>query len=336
MRSISRLLIVAISLLGSVRHGLSQSAASPRGGIKSEEISAPDVTTNLPAGYVLGAHDQVSLIVDQLQDNFTDKTFRIDGQGDLTIPIVGRVHAGGLTASEFEDLLKARFSTILKAPDIVVNVTEYASKSVSVMGAVNKPGVHQLTSPKSLFEVLSLSEGLRPDAGTSARITREMRDGPIPLPEAAASSSGHSSVATVHLKNVMSGSAENIVILPGDSIFVPKADVVYAVGNVTRPGGFPIGENETLSALQVVSLAQGMNKTAAGDKAKILRLSPAGGPRIEIPVNLKLLMAGKGGDVPLQADDILFVPNSNAKSVGFRTVDAIVSAAGGLAFVARY
>jgi polysaccharide biosynthesis/export protein len=336
MRSNGCWLIVAISLLVSVRHAWSQSDASPRVGNKSEEVSAPDVTTNLPAGYILGAHDQISLIVDQLQDNFTNKTFRIDGQGDVTLPIVGRVHAGGLAASEFEDLLKTRFSTILKAPDIVVNVTEYASKSVSVMGAVNKPGVHQLTSPKTLFEVLSLSEGLRPDAGTSARITRETRDGPIPLPEATASASGHATVAAVHLKNVMSGGAENIVILPGDSIFVPKADVVYAVGNVTRPGGFPIGENETLSALQVVSLAQGMNRTAAGDKAKILRLAPGGGPRIEIPINLKLLMAGKGADMPLQPDDILFVPNSDAKSIGFRTVDAIVAAAGGLAYIARY
>ena len=84
--------------------------------------------------------------------------------------------------------------------------------------------------------------------------------------------------------------------MPGDTCFVPKADVVYAVGSVTKPGGFPIGENETLSALQVVSLAEGIVKTAAGDRAKILRLAPGGGPRSEIPINLKLLMAGKGGD----------------------------------------
>ena len=122
--------------------------------------------------------------------------------------------------------------------------------------------------------------------------------------------------------------------MPGDTIFVPKADLVYVVGDVIRPGGFPIGEKETISALQVVSLAGGLVKTAAGNKAKILRSIPGSPSRTEIPVNIKQLMAGKTTDIPLQPDDILFVPNSDAKSVGFRTIDTIVSATAGLAIYA--
>jgi polysaccharide export outer membrane protein len=135
----------------------------------------------------------------------------------------------------------------------------------------------------------------------------------------------------VRVKDISLAGPENISIMPGDTIFVPKADLIYVVGSVTKPGGFPIGEKETLSALQVVSLAQGLQKTAAANKAKILRVVPGSQSRTEIAVNIKLLMAGKTSDIPLQADDILFIPNSGAKSAGLRTVDAIVNAASGLA-----
>jgi polysaccharide export outer membrane protein len=300
------------------------------------ETVAPEVTTNLPPNYVLGPNDQFSLVVDQLQDNFTDKTFRIDGQGDVTIPLIGRAHAGGLTASEFEDVLKAHFSSILKAPDIVVTVTEFASQPVSVQGAVNTPGVHQLSGRKTLFEMLALSEGLRPDAGTTITVTRDLKWGAIPLPGAGLNPSGEFSVATVRVKSVMNAARENLIMMPGDTVFVPKADVVYAVGSVGKPGGFPIGENETLSALQVVSLSEGLLKTAASERAMILRIAPGGGPRKEIPVNLRLLMAGKGGDVALQPDDILFVPNSSGKTAVYRSLDAIVTAATGMAIYGRF
>jgi polysaccharide export outer membrane protein len=289
--------------------------------------SAVEVTSSLPGDYILGPNDKLTLVVEQFPDEFTvDRIFRIDGSGDITLPLVGRVHAGGLTSAQFEEDLKARFTPILKEPHIVVDVTEYASQSVSVLGAVNTPGIKQTEGRRTLLEVLALGGGLRPDAGTVAKITRAADQGPIPLPGATVSPTG-ASLATVRVKNAMTGSPENIVMLPGDSVFVPKADVVYAVGSLTTPGGFPIGESETLSALQVVALAQGLTQTAATDRAKILRLVPGTGSRTEIPINLKQLMAGKGSDVTLQSGDILFVPNSTAKSAGLRAIDALVNAA---------
>jgi polysaccharide export outer membrane protein len=296
-------------------------------GVPANPDSAVNVSSSLPGDYVLGPNDKLTLVVEEFPDEFTvDRIFRIDGSGDITLPIVGRVHAGGLTSAQFEEELKARFSPILKEPKIVVDVTEYASQSVSVLGAVNTPGIKQTEGRRTLLEVLALGGGLRPDAGTVAKITRAADQGAIPLPGATVTPTGLS-VATVRIKNAMTGSPENIVMLPGDTVFVPKADVVYAVGSLTTPGGFPIGENETLSALQVVALAQGLSTTAATDRAKILRLVPGTATRTEIPINLKQLMAGKGSDVSLQAEDILFVPNSSAKSAGLRTLDAIVNAA---------
>jgi polysaccharide export outer membrane protein len=284
-----------------------------------------------PSSYLLGPNDQVSLFVGELEEQFADKTFRIDMNGDLTLPMIGRIHAMGLTQAELEDQVKYHFAEIIKEPDIVVNVTDYGGQPVSVLGSVNGPAIRQLQGGKSLFEVLALAGGLTTEAGTTVVITRDLKWGPIPLPEATVTPDGEHSVVTIRVKDVMRGGKENIAIRSGDTVFVPRADVVYAVGDVTKPGGFPIGENEIISALQVVSLAEGMVKTAAGDKAKILRLNPGSSVRTEIPINLKLLMAGKAPDVMLKPNDILFVPNSDAKSAAFRTVDAIVNAASGLA-----
>ena len=130
--------------------------------------------------------------------------------------------------------------------------------------------------------------------------------------------------------------AENVPVKPDDVIAVPKAEVVYAVGSVGKPGAFVLGENETLSALQVLSLAQGLLKSAAGDKAKILHQVPNSSKRIEVAVNLKRLMAGKDADMSLKANDILFVPNSAAKSAGYRSLEAIVQAATTVAVYGHY
>jgi len=304
---------------------LSVAAAPPLQGPSMQSAVSP------PSGFVLGPYDQIAVIVGEFQDQFANKTFRIDGQGDVSLPLVGRIHASGLTLHAFEDSIREHLSPILKHPDVVVNITEFTSQSISVLGAVKTPGVHKLIGKNNLFDALSLSGGLADNAGTTVKITRESRWGLIPWPNATVDPTSKVSTAIVHVKEITQAGADSFTIMPGDTIFVPKADLVYAVGDVLKPGGFPIGENERLSALQVVSLAGGLPKTAAGDKAKILRAVPGSTNRTEIAVNIKKLMAGKTADIPLQPEDILFIPNSDAKSVGFRTVDAIVNAASGLA-----
>ena len=132
------------------------------------------------------------------------------------------IHAGGLTQAEFEDEVTSRFGIILREPDIVVNVTEYASQPVAVLGAGNTPGIRQLQGGKTLFDVLSLAGGLRPVAGTTVKITRDLEWGAIPVPGAAASSSGIYSVATVRVKAVMQADEVNISIRPGDTVFVTR------------------------------------------------------------------------------------------------------------------
>ncbi|MBV9303332.1 MAG: polysaccharide biosynthesis/export family protein [Acidobacteriaceae bacterium] len=290
-----------------------------------------------PSNYMLGPDDQITLYVSDAEE-LSGKPMRIDMKGDINLPMAGRIHAGGLTAEQLETAIQDRLKKFFKDPEVVVSITEFRSQPISVLGAVNTPGVHQLQGRKTLFEVLSLAGGLRSDAGNKIKITRDIRWGRIPLPNAADDPTGNFSVASVTVKSVMNATdpTENIGIKPEDVISVPKADLVYVVGSVHKPGGFVLGENESLSALQVLSLAEGLDKTAAPDKAKIMRAQPGKSDRTELAVNLKKLMAGKGTDMPLKADDILFVPDSAAKSVTTRTTEAVIQIATGLAVYGRF
>jgi polysaccharide export outer membrane protein len=307
-------------------------------GLTQERSASLEGAHNEPAlaNYVLGPEDQITLFVPDLEE-INNKPMRIDTRGDLNMPLAGRVHAAGLTADKLEAAIEASIKKYVKDPEVVVNITEFRSQAISILGEVGSPGVHQLAGQKTLFTILSEAGGLRPDAGNSVKITRNLKWGRIPLPDAKDDPTGQFSVASVRSKSIMDATnpAENIPIKPDDIISVPKADLIYCIGSVKKPGGFVLGQEETLSALQVLSLAEGLDKAASPDKAKIMRIVPGSIVRAEIPVNLKRLMAGKAADLPLKSNDILFVPNSAAKSAFARTVEAAVQIGTGVAIYAR-
>jgi polysaccharide export outer membrane protein len=302
------------------------------------EIAAPQTAhaEGAPSNYILGPDDQITLFVPDIEE-ISNKPMRIDMRGNLSLPLAGRVPAAGLTAGQLEDAIETRLRKFLKDPEVVVNITEFRSQPVSVLGAVAAPGVHQLEGHKTLFQVLSLAGGLRQDAGNTVKITRQLKWGAIPLADAKNDPTGEFSVASVSSKSIMDGTkpAENITIKPDDVISVPKADLVYCIGSVHKPGGFVLGQDESLSTLQVLSLAEGMDNTAAPQKAKIMRVVPGSATRMEIAINLKQLMAGKTPDLPLKSDDILFVPNSAARSMAARTAEAAIQIGTGFAIYRR-
>jgi polysaccharide export outer membrane protein len=208
-------------------------------------------------------------------------------------------------------------------------VVNFGGQPISVLGAVNSPGIRQLEGSKTLSEVLSASGGLRADAGYQVKITRAVQWGPIPLPQTKLDSTGESYVAAVDLSDIINATnpAENIEVRPGDVISVPKAELVYVIGSVTKAGGIALNEHRSISTLQAVSLAEGLSKTAASDRARILRTVPGSPTRVEIAVNLKKLIDGKIPDISLEPNDILYVPSSGAKVASQRTIDVMVGAA---------
>jgi polysaccharide export outer membrane protein len=288
----------------------------------------PSTPAGAPDTYTLGPGDQIVVRVPDFEE-IDNKTVPIDQKGAINLPAVGRLQASGLTTEQLEAAISERLKKYLVNPDVSIYLTETRSQPVSLIGEVQTPGVHQLQGQKNLFEVLSLAGGLRQEAGNVINITRRLEWGPIPLPSAANDATGQFSVASVYVKSVMDAShpAENILIKPNDVISVPKADIIYVIGAVNKPGAYVLGEHRSLSALQILALAQGADKTAATKEGRIMRVVPGSNDRAEIPVNLQTILSGKIPDVPLTADDILFVPTSKAKAVGFRALDALAQMA---------
>ena len=282
--------------------------------------------------YLLGPNDQLDISGPELQE-LANKPVRVDGDGDVEVPLGGRIHVSGLTAQQAEQELNKVLSTYIRHPQVVVSVAEVRSQPVSILGAVNTPGVHQVQGHKTLLEMLSLAGGIRPDAGYSVRITRQLEWGCIPLPKAELDASGRFSVAELNLKRIMEAKdpEENIQIFPHDVISVPKAEMVYVIGEVRRSGGFVLGEHQSISVLQALSLAEGLNGTADTRHAKILRLKRDADQREEMAVDVKDVLNGKKPDVPLHGDDILFIPGSTGKKAALRTLEAAIQTGTGLA-----
>jgi polysaccharide export outer membrane protein len=301
-------------------------------GFLAPALAAQPPPPEAPSSYVLGPDDQIAIRALDVEE-ISEKPIRIDLRGNLNLPLVGRLRAAGLTAEQLEADLVARLKTYVREPQVTVIITEFRSQPVSVLGAVTNPGVHQIQGRKSLFEILSMAGGLRQDAGNTIKITRRKEWGPIPLPNAKDDPSGQFSVAEVSIRSVMEAKnpQENILVRPYDVISVPKAELVYVIGEVARSGGFTLNEQGAISALQALSLAGGLARTAAPQRAKILRMNHGAAQRTEVALNLKQILAGKAGDVLLQPDDILFVPNNTAKNVAIRTIEAVISVGSGLA-----
>jgi polysaccharide export outer membrane protein len=239
----------------------------------------------------------------------------------------------GLTVQQAEQELNKVLGKYIRDPQVVVSVAEERSQPVSILGAVNTPGVHQVQGHKTLLEMLALAGGMRPDAGYSIRITRQLEWGCIPLPKVELDPSGRFSVAELNLKKIMEAKnpEENVQIFPHDVITVPKAEMVYVIGDVKHSGGFVLGEAESMSVLQALSLAEGLNGTADARHARILRLTHDSGQREELPVDVKGVLAGKKTDIALRGDDILFVPGSTGKKASLRALEATIQTGTGLA-----
>jgi polysaccharide biosynthesis/export protein len=282
------------------------------------------------ANYILGPGDEIVIVALDAEE-ISNKPYRIGASGDIGFPQIGRVPAAGLTVEELEKELSERLKVFIKNPQVGVNVTQFKSQPVSVIGAVASAGVIQLEGRKTLLEVLSLAGGIRQDAGYRVQITRKAERGPIPLPSATTSTSGFS-VAEVNIRSIMNATnpEENIQILPEDVISVPKAELVYVMGEVKKPGGFVLSDRNSISVIQALALAEGTSSSANKKSGKIIRPVPDGN-RIEIAINLQDVLSGKAKDAMLQPDDILFVPDSYAKSTLRRTLESTIQMVPGLA-----
>jgi polysaccharide export outer membrane protein len=258
--------------------------------------------------------------------DISGKPQRLDPNGDLKLPMIGRVHAAGMTLDQLERELTERLKVYLEEPDVAVTVTEFHSQPVSVIGAVGTSGIHQLEGRKTLIEVLSMAGGVGADAGPSLRITRRLEWGRVPLPGATEDTTGGFSIAEIDLRSLLDARnpEQNITVRPYDVISVPRAETVYIVGEVARPGPLPLSGGHSISVIEALSSSGGVLRTAAPGHARILRQIPGDQKRVELKIDLKQIMQGKANDLPLAAGDILVVPDSSGKKVTARAIEALV------------
>ena len=281
--------------------------------------------------YVLGPGDQLVLHVAN-DEEISDKPISIDPAGTIDLPMVGRLQAAGLTLEQLKAELTSRLQRYITQPDVSVNLSASGSQPVSVLGEVTNPGVQQLKGSGHLLEVLSLSGGLKADAGPKVIVTRQSRWGAIDNPKAHTDPTTGFSTVSFSLDELMSAHnpQNNILIEPNDVITVPRADLVYVVGDVQKAGGFQLS-HQTISLLQTLSLAEGLGPNNAAGRARVLRQEPGGdGTPRQIPVDINKIVAGKAPDFKLQANDVLFIPRSGVKVVSEKAIDAAIGITTGL------
>jgi polysaccharide export outer membrane protein len=322
---LSALAAVVLTLLPGIRTSPT-SPYTPQ--IRDEQATGRSQSSNLPGSdspvtLRIGTGDlleiSVSTVIGTPEVNWKA---RVSSSGDITLPQVGSIHVAGMTAEETQAAIEKQYkdAELLKNPQVLVSIIEYASQGVSVLGEVLKPGVYPLLTSRRLLDLISQAGGLTAAAGRMVTITH--RDHPLEPKTTALSRDPRQNTAT------------NIDIIPGDTIVVAKAGVVYVVGAVGKPGGFTMDSNEGLTLLQVIALAEGPKPDAAMDKSRLIRQTPTG--RSEIPVPLHKILASKTPDITLQSDDILFVPSSTVKSATRRSVEAIIQVATGVVIFRHY
>lgn len=273
--------------------------------------AATSTSTSAPASrLLLGPGDDGEISVYGIPD-MTQK-FTIDSDGEASFALLGKVKIGGLTAPEAEALLAKTYVErgLLRDPHVTVTVRDYTTQGISVLGEVTHPGTYSALKVRRLFDAFLVAGGTTTKAGNTISISRPSPDG---------------KTDTIHVTlNPSDAAASNVTLHPGDTVVVNRAGIVYVLGEVGRPGGFVIDNPDgKLGIMEAIAMAAGPTRLASLGKSRILRHTPTGIQNVEVDV--KKVMMAKAADVPLQAEDILFIPPSRGKMAAERGTSSILS-----------
>ena len=242
---------------------------------------------------------------------------RVAADGSVDLPMIHRIKLAGMDEQAAARAIEAALieQGMLLHPQVSVLVTMYAGQDVSVLGEVARPGVYPYTLHHRLLDLLSAASGLSPNAGRLVNIFHR-DDSKTPHPVVLDPSGTDTTVE------------HNPELLPGDTVQVSRAGLVYVIGDVVRPGGFPVDPAQGLTVVQALSLAWGTTPNAASWKALLIREQKSG--RTITSLNLKRMIHGQEPDQSIHDRDILFVPDSTAKNLVNKAIEAAVQSAVGL------
>ena len=331
-------LIVGIIFLGSV--SWAQEIVQPRtvAPISTPQAAEAKATSTNRVGqrYVIAKDDLLDVFVLGVQEISRD--YRVGADGMLTLSMLPHsVMAEGLTLDQLSGVIRQALldAGLVTDPQVVVTVKSSPLNSVVLSGAVKKPGVYPVYGRTTLLQILTQAEGLTDDAGSTATVTRGVNAPEDIAADAAPQGTPDSNSATSHtLKvNVLGlwqngDSSLNVDLYPGDRVTVQKAGIVYVIGAVNRAGGFVLNDQNPMTVLTAIALANNVTQSAKASKAFIIRKNPkATGGREEIAVDLKKVLSNHAPDEQLLANDILFVPESGGRRVLGTVLPSILNTA---------
>jgi polysaccharide export outer membrane protein len=237
--------------------------------------------------------------------------FRVDEKGDIGVPLLGPVHVEGETAAEAGATVEQRYvdADILKPSKAraAVFISEYASQGIMVTGEVKSGGLFPAFGVRMFNDVMIAAGGVTSSASSKVIITRKSDpDHPITVdynPEA------------------LTPVIPRVQIFPGDTITVPRAGIVYVLGNVSRSGGYVLEGRRSLSVETAMALAGGGGHAAALNRVHLVRTLD-GGRKEDIIVSVKQIYKGKAPDVALKDGDILYVPTSTGRLAAEQAINS--------------
>ncbi|WP_026442565.1 polysaccharide biosynthesis/export family protein [Pseudacidobacterium ailaaui] len=243
-----------------------------------------------------------------------EQSVRVTDSGNVSLMVGGEVKVAGLTPAEAA--LAIRDQLIKKGyflnPHVTVLIDQPATQNVTIMGQVHSPGSYPIGTPRSVVEVLAMAGGITDLADRNITIERR---------------STKEKIKYFYSNQSSKALDTSVYVYPGDIVNVPKAEIVYVLGDVGRPGGFPMTTNDSkLSVLQAVSLAGGTQPSAVPSSTKLIRKGP-NGEYVVIKLPLSAMQKGRHSDFQLQADDIIYVPFSYTRNIAVNINSLLAAAA---------
>jgi polysaccharide biosynthesis/export protein len=291
----------------------------------NDRLRAMSGAARFSQDYLLGPGDIIEATVFGV-DDLKGKALTLDSEGKISLPFINSVQLMGLTPRESEIKVSALYeASVMKNPQVSVTVKEYHSQFVNVLGAVFKPGTYQLTRRAFLVDALAMAGGLLAEKAEYKAYVHRANVSPISDKSTADTSADKGTIDVDLVQLLEKGDISlNVPIYAGDVISVPERieKFFYVLGDVNKGGAFEMKKGEQITLSRALASAGGLMRTAKATKAAIIRPNPDGTTK-QIPVDIKKLLIGKLPDMDIMQSDVLFVPGSTTKTVGYSVLNSI-------------
>jgi polysaccharide export outer membrane protein len=284
--------------------------------------------SNLPAEKI-GPNDLIGLAVHNEPD--LTRTVRVGADGDIRLPmLMNHIHAAGLYPDQLETAIAKALTDeeVVMDPIVTVSVVEYRSRPISVSGAVKRPVTFQASGNVTLLDAIAQAEGLADNAGGEILVSKK---------SSATNGNATMLVKRIPVHGLIDGEdpALNLTLNGGEDIRVPEAGRVFVLGRVKKAGSFFITDGSESSVLKALALSEGLD-TFPSTKAYIYRVEGGSGGRNEIPIELKKILNRKSPDVPLMANDILYVPDATGARASLKVLETTIGIGAALGAASIY